>query len=75
MPFINVTIAAGRTIEQKQHLMRALTDAAHQAVGAPLDTIRVWINEIPAESMAVGGVPFDQVSAARQAAAEGTPTS
>ena len=46
MPLINVHMAAGRTDEEKKALMEALTKAAQESIGAPLQSIRVWITEM-----------------------------
>ncbi len=62
MPLINVTLGSGRTGEQKKALMSALTEAAVESIGAPRDSIRVWINEVdPAtEYMAAGETLADK---------------
>lgn len=56
MPFVEVTLIEGRTKEQKAALMKALTDAVETSVGAPRESIRVVIREVPPEHWAVGGV-------------------
>lgn len=56
MPFIDVTIAAGRTPEQIRALIRELTDAAHRAVDAPTANIRVVVREVPETHWAAGDV-------------------
>jgi len=63
MPLINVHLAAGRTDEQKKALMAALTKAAEESIGAPLQSIRVWITEMqPTEFMAGGELMADRLS-------------
>lgn len=57
MPFVEVTIIEGRSREQKAALMKALTDAVESSIGAPRESIRVVLREVPAEHWAVGGVP------------------
>lgn len=55
MPYIQVTLAEGRTDEQKRALMAALTQAACDSIGAPLSSVRVWIHEVKrTELMAEG---------------------
>jgi 4-oxalocrotonate tautomerase len=66
MPFIQVTLGAGRTDEQKQQLVRAVSKAAAEAVGVPETGVRVWLVEVPADLVMVGG----QTLAERTAAAE-----
>lgn len=55
MPLVNVKMSAGRTAEQKAALMRAITDAMVEHIGAPQETVRVWITEFPAEDYMAGG--------------------
>lgn len=56
MPFIDVTIAQGRTPEQIRTLIHELTDAAHRAVDAPVANIRVVVREVPTTHWAAGDV-------------------
>jgi 4-oxalocrotonate tautomerase len=57
MPFIEVTLISGRTKDQKRALLQAVTTAVETSIGAPRETIRVVLHEVPAEHWAVGGVP------------------
>jgi 4-oxalocrotonate tautomerase len=56
MPIIEVTLLEGRSQATKQRLIDALTNAAVDAVGAPRDSVRVMIWEIPPHNFAVGGI-------------------
>ncbi len=61
MPLIQVNMAAGRTDEQKKALLSAITQAVHESIGAPIPSIRVWINEFaPTEFMAAGELMADR---------------
>jgi len=46
MPLVNVTMARGRTSEEKARMLHAVADAIHESIGAPRESIRVWINEV-----------------------------
>ena len=46
MPLVNVTMARRRTPEQKGAMLRAVADAIHESIGAPRDSIRVWVTEV-----------------------------
>lgn len=48
-------MAKGRSKEEKTRLMAAVTEAIHQSIGAPLPSIHVMIQEIPAEDIMVAG--------------------
>jgi 4-oxalocrotonate tautomerase len=57
MPFVQVTILEGRTVEQKHELMRRLTEATAEALGGDPQRIRVAIYEVSGDEWAIGGVP------------------
>jgi len=48
-------MARGRTEAQKRALLEALTRAAHESIGAPVASIRVWITEIDPKDFMAGG--------------------
>jgi 4-oxalocrotonate tautomerase len=56
MPIINVALLEGRSTEAKAALIRRLTDAAVEAIGAPPETVRVLLTEVPPEHWGTGGV-------------------
>jgi len=56
MPFINVKMLAGRSIEQKRALVEALTEAMVEACEADRDGTTVVIEEYEREHWAKGGV-------------------
>jgi 4-oxalocrotonate tautomerase len=61
MPLIEVHLLEGRTDDQKKALLSAITKAVQDSIGAPLDTIRVWIQEFsPKEYMASGVLAADR---------------
>lgn len=55
MPLIQVSMAEGRSAEEKRALLAAITDAVQRSIGAPLGSIRVWIHEFPATDFMAGG--------------------
>jgi 4-oxalocrotonate tautomerase len=55
MPIMNVFLVEGRTDEQKAKLIAALTDAAIESIGAPRETVRVLITEMPNTQFGIGG--------------------
>ena len=55
MPLIEIHLLEGRTDEQKKALCSAVTEAVHTSIGAPVESIRIWIQEFsPKEYMAAG---------------------
>ena len=55
MPLIEVNILEGRTDEQKEALLSAITRAVQESLNVPLSTIRVWINEMDPKHYMVAG--------------------
>ncbi|WP_226554064.1 2-hydroxymuconate tautomerase [Celeribacter naphthalenivorans] len=55
MPFIEVTLVEGRTPEMKAKLIEKVTEATVEAIGAPIEAVRVCIREVPPENWGVAG--------------------
>jgi 4-oxalocrotonate tautomerase len=67
MPLIHVSMARGRTEEQKRALLAAVTRAAQESIDAPLASIRVWITEFEGtDFMSAGEILADRRSAEEQ---------
>ncbi len=61
MPLVEIHLLEGRTDEQKELLLGAVTRAVHESIGAPLESIRVWVQEFsPREYMAAGVLAADK---------------
>ncbi|MEO0317949.1 MAG: hypothetical protein RL404_1626 [Pseudomonadota bacterium] len=55
MPFAQIHMIEGRTEDQKRAVIEKVTQALHEAVGAPKETIRILISEIPSTNWGIGG--------------------
>jgi 4-oxalocrotonate tautomerase len=55
MPFIQITIGEGHDELRKRALLTAVSRAASEATGTPQTAFRVWIVEVPATEVMVGG--------------------
>jgi len=61
MPLVEIHLLEGRTDEQKKALLTAVTAAVHESIGAPLESIRVWVQEFgPEEYMIAGTLALDR---------------
>jgi 4-oxalocrotonate tautomerase len=61
MPLIEIHMLEGRSDEQKRALLDAVTEAVRSSLGAPLTSIRVWIQEFsPKEYMVAGTLYTDR---------------
>jgi len=56
MPLVQVHLAAGRTDDQKRALLEAVTEAVRTSIGVPVESVRVWINEMQPTEFMAGGV-------------------
>lgn len=56
MPFVEVHMWEGRTVEQKRALTRAINDAMVEHAGANPDALHIAIQEYSKENWARGGV-------------------
>ncbi|WP_029010060.1 tautomerase family protein [Azospirillum halopraeferens] len=56
MPIITAVLLPGRPQAVKAAFMKAVAEAAASSLGAPLETVRVIIQEVPHEHFSVGGV-------------------
>ena len=76
MPLIQVTMIEGRTAEQKRALLEAITNAVHETIDAPLDSIRVWVVDVPSRQfMSAGELAADRRAAAAMPPAATSPLS
>jgi 4-oxalocrotonate tautomerase len=65
MPIIQAFLVEGRSEEKKAAFIAAVTDAAVDSLGAPRESVRIIITEMPETNFGVAGQSFKQ----RQAAA------
>jgi len=55
MPIARVSIMEGRTEEQIAEVIRAVTEALHRSLGAPYESIRVLVDQVPRTQWGIGG--------------------
>lgn len=56
MPFAQIYMLEGRSEDQKRAVIEKVTVALQEAVGAPKETIRVWIQDVPKQNWGIAGV-------------------
>ena len=56
MPIVRIDVWSGRTPEQKQALIRNVTDAVVTSIGCPEQAVEVLLNEVDKSNWASGGV-------------------
>jgi 4-oxalocrotonate tautomerase family enzyme len=57
MPTIEAFIAEGYSHRQKQEIIGSMTHAVVASIDAPIDSVRVILNEVGAHDIGIGGVP------------------
>lgn len=62
MPFAQIYMIEGRTDEQKKAVIEKVTAALHEAVGAPVESIRVWIHDVPKTQWGIAGKTAAELS-------------
>jgi 4-oxalocrotonate tautomerase len=55
MPFAQIYLMEGRSEEQKRAVIEKVTQALVEAVGAPVENVRVWIHDMPKENWGIAG--------------------
>ena len=56
MPIVQITLLEGRTDAQKRAMYREVTDALERTLGAPRESVRIMIHDIPRGDFAVAGI-------------------
>ncbi|RID88427.1 4-oxalocrotonate tautomerase [Peribacillus asahii] len=60
MPFIQIHILEGRSLEKKERLIREVTDKVAEVLEAPKQNVRVLIQEVTAEHWGIAGESVKQ---------------
>lgn len=55
MPIAHIRILEGRTPEQVASVIAEVTQALHRSLGAPVESVRVLVEEVPKSHWGIGG--------------------
>jgi 4-oxalocrotonate tautomerase len=55
MPFAHISILEGREPEKVEAMIAEVTEALHRSLGAPTESIRVIVEEVPKTHWGIGG--------------------
>ena len=55
MPIVSINIMEGRSDEQKERMIDAVSDALASSLDAPKESVRIMINEMPKQHFGIGG--------------------
>lgn len=62
MPIVNLTILEGKSDEKIETTIKKVADAVHEGLDVPYSTIRVIVDEIPANRASVGNTLFETLN-------------
>lgn len=54
MPIVHITLVEGRDDVAVERCMRRVAESVAETLDAPIDTVRVVVNEVPPQHFAVG---------------------
>lgn len=63
MPIIQITLVAGRDDAVVKRCAKAVAKTVHENLGAPLDSIRVMVYQVPSAAYVVGDRTRDEIDA------------
>lgn len=69
MPIVTIGLMEGRDPERIQAMMHDVAHAIADAIDAPIETVRILVNEMQPHQFSVGGRSIAEVKAERAAAA------
>ncbi|MDL0431835.1 2-hydroxymuconate tautomerase [Marinobacter sp. TBZ242] len=61
MPIAQLYILEGRTDEQKENLIREVSEAMSRTIDSPIERVRVIITEMPKNHFGIAGEPASKV--------------
>lgn len=63
MPIIHISLVEGRDTQAVKACLKAIARTVHETLGVPLDSIRVFANEVPSTHWAIGERTKDELGA------------
>ena len=61
MPIAQLYILEGRTDQQKERLIREVSEAMSRSIDSPIERVRVIITEMPKSHFGIAGEPASKV--------------
>jgi len=68
MPIVQISLVKGRDEATLKRFVKDVARTVHESLGAPMPTIRVILNEVPAAHWAIGDETRDDIDAAKAGA-------
>lgn len=67
MPLVYINLMEGRSHEKIEKMIAAVSEAIATSLEAPIDTVRIMVNEMAPHQYGLGGKPWRVVKAEREA--------
>lgn len=64
MPIVRILLVEGRKTEAIKRCLKAVAQAVHDTLGAPMSTIRIVVQQVPAAHWAIGEDTRNDIDAA-----------
>lgn len=55
MPIVNIQLIAGRTAEQKEALIKSVTDACVESINCTPESVRILLSDVDIQDFGVAG--------------------
>jgi 4-oxalocrotonate tautomerase len=68
MPIVQITLVAGRDDAIVKHCIKEVARVIHQTLDAPLETVRVIVQQVPSHQFAIGDRTRDEIDLAKKGA-------
>jgi 4-oxalocrotonate tautomerase len=70
MPIVHVDLMTGRSPEALASMMQEVSEAIARTLDAPIETVRIIVNEMQPHLYGVGGKPWPAIVEERRTAAD-----
>lgn len=70
MPIVHIDLMEGRSEEKIEKMITSVSEAISTSLDAPIETVRVIVNEMRPHQYGIGGKPYPVVRAEREHADE-----
>lgn len=68
MPIVNIQLIEGRSAEQKETLIRKVTEACVESIGCTPETVRILLSDVATQDFGVAGESVTKRRAAKESA-------
>ncbi|HTH97372.1 MAG TPA: tautomerase family protein [Stellaceae bacterium] len=67
MPLVQITMIEGREDAAIQNCMKRIAHTIHETLGAPIETVRIIVNQVPSKQWMVGDRTREEIDREKMA--------